>query len=494
MSRSNEPIERGEPEAEESQASTNDPFKKLGDALERWHRQQSDIQQANADQNAETKHEPDQAEEQSRQEFQHLQNDDDAADTQAMGTAKEDEVQPIDESMGIDDETQDPTSRLLDDATAEEQTQDDAEPGVQDDKMVDEDDVPVQKDADDGRSGVQTRQGNYQRDTTPTQEESQAIEQEEDETIEDASTQLSTTHISDDSRALRDYDEASQQWSEFQNKTHALSLSLTSQLRLILTPSQTTKLSGSFRTGKRLNIKRIIPYIASSYKRDKIWMRRSIPTKRTYQILLCVDDSKSMGESSSGKLAMESLVMVSRSLSMLEAGQIGVLGFGGDVFPAHSLTEPFASDAGAKVLQNFTFSQDKTDVALLIRQTIDTFKEARQQTSGTGSDLWQLALILSDGLTPSSAHDSIRRLLREAIEERIMIVFIIMDDTEKKKGDSVLELKEARFVREGGESRVVIERYLDTFPFQYYLIVHNLEDLPGALAGLLRTWFAEVSA
>ena len=75
-----------------------------------------------------------------------------------------------------------------------------------------------------------------------------------------------------------------------------------------------------------------------------------------------------------------------------------------------------------------------------------------------------------------------------------MIVFIIMDDTGKKKGDSVLELKEAKFVRDGGESKVVIERYLDTFPFQYYLIVHHLEELPSALAGLLRTWFAEVNA
>jgi midasin len=270
-------------------------------------------------------------------------------------------------------------------------------------------------------------------------------------------------------------------------------LSLTSQLRLILTPSQSTKLSGSFRTGKRLNIKRIIPYIASSYKRDKIWMRRSIPTKRTYQILLCVDDSKSMGESSSGTLAMESLVMVSRSLTMLEVGQVGVLGFGGDVFTAHELSDPFSSDSGAKVLQRFSFSQDQTDIVRLIRQTIDTFRLARQQSSG-GSDLWQLALIMSDGLTPSSAHDSIRRLLREAMEERIMIVFIIMDDRGKKKGDSVLELKEAKFVNEGGESKVVIERYLDTFPFQYYLIVHNLEELPSALAGLLRTWFAEVNS
>jgi midasin len=225
-------------------------------------------------------------------------------------------------------------------------------------------------------------------------------------------------------------------------------------------------------------------------------MRRSVPTKRAYQILLCVDDSKSMGESNSGNLALESLVMVSRSLTMLEAGQIGVVGFGADVFTAHDLAAPFSShDAGARVLQRFSFSQDRTDICLLIRSTIDRFRAARLQANRGGEDLWQLALILSDGLTQSATHDSIRRLLREAAEERIMIVFIVMDDATKRKGDSVLQLKEARFVKDvDGTSRVVIERYLDTFPFQYYLIVHHLEDLPNALSGLLRTWFAEVNA
>lgn len=290
-----------------------------------------------------------------------------------------------------------------------------------------------------------------------------------------------------------------QQWTTFQSKTNPLSLSLTSQLRLILTPSQSTKLSGSYRTGKRLNIKRIIPYIASSYKRDKIWMRRAIPTKRSYQILLCVDDSKSMGESSSGTLALESLVMVSRALTMLEVGQVGVLGFGANTFMAHEFTEPFAShDAGAKVLQKFSFDQDHTDISLLIRQTIARFRAARLQNPGRGSeDLWQLALILSDGLTPSDKHDEIRRLLREAHEERIMIVFIVMDDTTTHKRDSVLNLRKVQFVKDDlghttGEMRM--EYYLDSFPFRYYLIVHNLEDLPGALAGLLRSWFAEVNA
>ncbi|KAF5026068.1 hypothetical protein F66182_1860 [Fusarium sp. NRRL 66182] len=493
-SQSKEIMDRADQEQDKKDPARSDPFKKLGDALERWHRQQEDIKDAEPSEANEQNAPQDPSADQGRKEFQHLQDDKAAADTQAMGTVDDEQVQPIDDSMAIDEEKQDPTSRLMDEDKDEAEQDPDKMDTADSAEAPDASKQDTDKDQDDTRSGVKTRQGNYDGELSPSEQEAQLVEEDQDEAdIQETSTQLSTTHISDEERPLRDFGESLQQWTEFQTKTHSLSLALTSQLRLILTPSQSTKLSGAFRTGKRLNIKRIIPYIASSYKRDKIWMRRSMPTKRTYQIMLCVDDSKSMGESSSGTLAMESLVMVSRSLTMLEAGQVGVMGFGSDVFTAHGLTEPFASDAGAKVLQKFNFSQDRTDIALLIQRTIETFRLARQQGSGN-SDLWQLALILSDGLTPSSAHEGIRRMLREAMEERIMIVFIIMDDTDKKKGDSVLELKEAKFVRDGGESRVVIERYLDTFPFQYYLIVHHLEELPSALAGLLRTWFAEVNA
>ncbi|KAK3185443.1 AAA ATPase midasin [Lecanicillium sp. MT-2017a] len=491
MSRSDKPMDKQEQDAQDPENTKNDPFKKLGDALERWHRQQSDIKDAEAKDEPKQEH-ADNAEEQGQREFQHLQDDNTAPDTQAMGTADNEEVQPMDEAMAVDEEKQDPTSNVTN--GAEEELPEEVPDEMDTSEPEAEDGNDADGKEDDGRSGVKTRQGKYDREPSPSADDDvKKEESDEDEKLQDASEKLSITHISDEDRPLRDFGECLQEWSDFQTKSHSHSLSLTSQLRLILTPSQSTKLSGSFRTGKRLNIKRIIPYIASSYKRDKIWMRRSIPTKRTYQIMLCVDDSKSMGESSSGTLAMESLVMVSRSLTMLEVGQVGVLGFGADVFTAHQLSDPFSSDTGAKVLQKFSFSQDQTDIVRLIRQTIDNFRLARQQSSG-GSDLWQLALILSDGLTPSSAHDSIRRLLREAMEERIMIVFIIMDDRGKKKGDSVLELKEAKFVNDGGESKVVIERYLDTFPFQYYLIVHNLEELPSALAGLLRTWFAEVNS
>lgn len=481
--------EHPQPEDSQTQDSRDaQPFKKLGDALERWYRNQKDIGAAEEQQ---SQNKEMTADELAKSEFQHLQDENAPADTQAMGGAADDEVKPFDDSMAIDNDTEETQNQVLPEGVDEQEMQ-------QDDAMDVEAAEPQDQqkpEREDGRSGVATRQGGLNTDGEDDMPPEQVQQEEhEDERVEETSTQLSSTHLTE--RPLRDFQESLDLWTKFQTKTHPFSLSLTSQLRLILTPSQSTKLSGSFRTGKRLNIKKIIPYIASSYKRDKIWMRRAIPTKRAYQILLCVDDSRSMGESASGALALESLVMVSRSLAMLEAGQIGVLGFGSDVFVAHDLAapEPFASaEAGAKALQKFGFAQEGTDVIRLLRETIDRFREARlRNLSSSGSeDLWQLALILSDGLTPSGAHAKIRPLLREAMEERIMVVFIIMDDAGKKKGDSVLELKEAKFTSDGG---VVIERYLDSFPFQYYLIVHHLDDLPSALAGLLRTWFAEVNS
>ncbi|KUI59330.1 Midasin [Cytospora mali] len=497
MSRQDEDQNGSDDANQQGESSQQQPFKKLGDALERWYKNHQDIKESMDNQESRQQQDADMA----QKEFQHLQNDDDAPDAQALGTAAEDEVQPIDESMAVDEERQDDQSRAIPQHDNEDKMEVDEDLDATEQENVKDNDKPEQ---DESRTGVATRRGAFDRERSesPMREVQPEEDEDEDESVEETSTKLDDTHITDLERPLRDYQQALESWTTFQTKTHPLSLALTSQLRLILTPSQSTKLSGSYRTGKRLNIKKIIPYIASSYKRDKIWMRRAIPTKRTYQIQLCVDDSQSMGNTSAGTMALESLVMVSRALAMLEVGQVGVLGFGSEVFTAHELTAPLVSshDAGAKVLQRFTFGQAHTDVALLVQRTIDQFRLARNTAAGrsgggAGEDLWQLALILSDGITPSALHERIRRLLREALEERIMIVFIIMDDSASKAGDSVLELRQSKFVKQpDGSSEVVIEQYLDTFPFQYYLIVHNLEELPGALAGLLRTWFAEVNS
>ena len=56
---------------------------------------------------------------------------------------------------------------------------------------------------------------------------------------------------------------------------------------------------GDYRTGKRLNMRKVIPYIASQFRKDKIWLRRTKPSKRQYQIMVAVDDSSSMADNHS---------------------------------------------------------------------------------------------------------------------------------------------------------------------------------------------------
>ena len=316
-----------------------------------------------------------------------------------------------------------------------------------------------------------------------------AMEVDKEDEVEEIDNELSTIRLQPDSTlSKRSIDEARRLWGYYDSITRDLALVLTEQLRLILAPTLATKMRGDFRTGKRLNIKRIIPYIASQYKRDKIWMRRSVPSKRNYQIMLAVDDSKSMGESESGSLAFETLALVSKSLGMLEVGEICVVGFGDQVHVAHPFDKPFSSDAGVHVFEQFSFEQSKTNVQRLIGESLNIFREARAKQTNAATDLWQLQLIISDGIC--EAHDSIRRLVRQAHEERVMIVFIVVDAL---KGESILNMPQAVFERDdNGETKLRMKRYLDGFPFGYYLIVGDVKELPGVLATALRQWFAEV--
>lgn len=59
---------------------------------------------------------------------------------------------------------------------------------------------------------------------------------------------------------------------------------LTEQLRLILEPTMASRLAGDYKSGKRISMKKVIAYIASHYRKDKIWLRRTRPDKRKYQV------------------------------------------------------------------------------------------------------------------------------------------------------------------------------------------------------------------
>ena len=459
-------------------------FKKLGDILEQWHRSHREILEASEKDNEQVQ-EQDIAEKDV--DFEHLADEQDTADTQALGQANEEQSQAMNQSQAIESDFKPQDNEYLPDAQ-------EAEDSSNTNNLEDLMDVDAPLASNDQRQPTTsiTRSGNGMESS---QGEEGAAAEDKDE-LEDVDNQLSVINISSDLVPLTPPDEARRLWTHYESITHELSLSLTEQLRLILAPTMATKLRGDFRTGKRLNIKRIIPYIASQYKRDKIWMRRSVPSKRNYQIMLAVDDSKSMLEGSSGQLAFQTLALVARSLSMLETGDLCIVSFGNEehIRVAHDFGKPFSSEAGSQVFQHFSYKQTGTNVRQLIADSIALFREARAKrpSSSTSGDLWQLELIISDGVCED--HDRIARLVRQAHEERIMVVFIIVDAVQEESR-SIMNLSQATFEPSGsgpGEGKWKMKKYLDGFPFPYYLVVRNVQELPAVLSLALKQWFAEV--
>jgi midasin len=475
------------------EATESQPFKQLGDALEKWFDQNRQIKRPEPETTTsdERKRDLDMAD----ADFEHLLNEESTAETQALGTATEEQAKALNEDNAVAaNEREVPLQSFLDESD-----------GIDDD---DETDAGYQT-AEDTTVGEVKPEDDNSASNEPTQAPAKAFigdvsngrfdgeldENRGDESNieEDQSEHDDTTanNISDELQAVS-ISEANARilWSQNELKTRTLAATLTEQLRLILAPTLATKLRGDFRTGKRLNIKRIIPYIASSYKRDKIWMRRSVPSKRAYQIMIAVDDSKSMAEHGKKDLAFETLALITKALSMLEVGELCVAGFGAEVQVAHPFEKPFTDDAGVEIFSKLSFGQEDTDVRKLVVDGFKLFQDARAKASSSSQDLWQLMLIVSDAICRDS--DSIRRLVRKAQEEKIMIVFVVVDagakEIDGRQVGSIMDLQGAEFK----DGQVKMYRYMDVFPFKWWIVVRDMEELPGVLSTALRQWFAEV--
>ncbi|XP_076466261.1 midasin-like [Babylonia areolata] len=284
---------------------------------------------------------------------------------------------------------------------------------------------------------------------------------------------------------------AAQAWQSYETLTSSLSQDLCEQLRLILEPSQATKLKGDYRTGKRLNMRKVIPYIASQFRKDKIWLRRTKPSKRQYQIMLAIDDSSSMADNHSKQLAFESLALTANALTLLETGELGVCSFGETVQLLHPFTEPWSHQAGARVLQQFTFEQKQTRVALMLEQVTAVMLEARSKQQGWlgRPETAQLLLIVSDGRgINAEGMGVVRQAVRTAREANIFLVFVILDDPKNK--NSILDIKITTF----NQGKPVFRSYMEEFPFPFYVILRDINSLPQVLSDALRQWFELVTA
>lgn len=142
--------------------------------------------------------------------------------------------------------------------------------------------------------------------------------------------------------------EAANAWNSISAITESAARELSEKLRLVLEPTLTSRLKGDYRTGKRINMRKVIPYIASEFRKDKIWLRRTKPSKRDYQIVLAIDDSSSMADNHSKELAFESLSLIGKAMTYLEVGQLAVLNFGERVNILHPFGENFTEESGAR--------------------------------------------------------------------------------------------------------------------------------------------------
>ena len=274
--------------------------------------------------------------------------------------------------------------------------------------------------------------------------------------------------------------EARARWLQIQGDTHNLSRRLCEKLRLVMEPLVASKLRGDYRSGKRINMKRVIGYIASGYRKDKIWLRRTKPAKRNYRVLLAVDDSESMIKSGAGDMALRAMATLAVGMNQLEIGELGVASFGNEMRLVHPFHLPFTSESGANVVQNFKFDQQRTRTALCVESAM-----AALETSGDQASM-QLIFLISDGRIERDSRAALKRLMREMIERNILLAMIIVEGKDKNsRKDSIVNMKEVTFEK----GKPVVKRFIEDYPFPYYIVLDDMMALPEVLGDALRQWF-----
>uniref|UniRef100_A0A1B0BC17 Midasin n=1 Tax=Glossina palpalis gambiensis TaxID=67801 RepID=A0A1B0BC17_9MUSC len=286
-------------------------------------------------------------------------------------------------------------------------------------------------------------------------------------------------------KSILPINEDCENWHTISNRMAQNARDLCEQLRLILEPTKCTRLKGDYRTGRRINMKKIIPYIASQFRKDKIWLRRTKPAQRDYKITIAIDDSKSMHHNNSKMLTLEAISLVAQALTLLESGRLSVLSFGERPQILLNHTEQFD---GAKLVNHLNFSQDKTKIAELL----DFIRVIIAEECCTSSDngiFENLLLILSDGRNIfSEGKTKVKNSIKLARLQRVFLVYIIIDNPENK--NSILDIQTMEMLP---DKKINIKSYLDDFPFPYYVIVRDLNQLPLVLSEAMRQWFELVN-
>ena len=218
-----------------------------------------------------------------------------------------------------------------------------------------------------------------------------------------------------------------ERWQEVSNRMMPSARELCEQLRLILEPTKCTRLKGDYRTGRRINMKKIIPYIASQFRKDKIWLRRTKAAQRDYKITIAVDDSKSMDHNNSKNLTLQAISLVSQALTLLESGKLCVMSFGEAPKIILKYNDQFN---GPKMVKSLNFDQNQSKIAELL----DFSRTMNQEDPSSDNGIFEhLLIVLSDGRNIfSEGEQKVKNAVKMARLQRMFIVYIIIDNPDNK--------------------------------------------------------------
>lgn len=124
-------------------------------------------------------------------------------------------------------------------------------------------------------------------------------------------------------------------------------------------------------------MKRMVEYMATECRKDKIWLRRTKPHKRDYHVMLAVDNSSSMSDNHCMQLAFETIATLSNAFTYLEIGQFGLMSFGEKCNVLHGFCggdEQFSSETGARILLRLNFKDERTKIAEAFKSFVNLFK------------------------------------------------------------------------------------------------------------------------
>ncbi|KAI4291432.1 midasin [Pancytospora philotis] len=207
-------------------------------------------------------------------------------------------------------------------------------------------------------------------------------------------------------------------------------------LRVALASNKNSKYKGDYKSGKKLNLKKIIPYIASDYRKDRIWMKRLKADKKEYTIRLFIDNSKSMYN--------QELVDLLAAVYYKLSAAFSVLGIPVELYR-------FGESLHACRISEMTFTDDSTSVAW-----IDDYTDG-------------INIILTDGIFQAAG----------GRKDNFLVLMIDRGNIRKMSKVAVYE------------SRVFVERYLDTFALPY-CIVDSVAELEHAFIESLKNMLSNL--